>query len=176
MNSIDIVLEQLGIRESLSGDQVGADDVFMDWVVASYLQDDSIGDGRFTYSNYPAAPQPSDTETIEDCPMGDLTRDVRQYGVDYIRITCPGVTASTSKLHCCRRGSCRPAFRFLRFLVNKGDKVGYDPYPDLRFYRPVGAISFRSGRGTTWRKITITCTWKPPGRRVWEILRTPPER
>ena len=60
------------------------------WVVASYLVDGKIGDGRYTYKNYPDAPSPSETETISSCPTELITRDVNQYGVDYIRINCQG--------------------------------------------------------------------------------------
>lgn len=90
MVSIDQVLTSLEAVDSLTQQNIQADDVFADWVVASYLQDDGIGDGRYTYNNYPGAPQPTDTETISSCPQDDLTRDVHQYGVDYIRIDCSG--------------------------------------------------------------------------------------
>jgi len=90
MTSIDSVLEELGVTDPLTGKTVSADDVFADWVVASYLQDDRVGDGRYTYHDYPSAPNPRETETIRDCPAGLNVRDVSQYGVDYIRIRCPG--------------------------------------------------------------------------------------
>jgi hypothetical protein len=90
LDSIDIVLEKAGITDPQTGEQIGADDVFADWVLASYLQDETIGDGRFTYHNNPSVPQPAVTETISNCPSEQITRDVNQYGVDYIQITCPG--------------------------------------------------------------------------------------
>jgi immune inhibitor A len=90
MVSIDQVLDRLEAVDPLTQRSIQADDVFADWVVASYLQDSRVGDGRYTYANYPAAPQPSETEAIGSCPQDDLTRDVHQYGVDYIRIDCSG--------------------------------------------------------------------------------------
>jgi immune inhibitor A len=90
MVSIDQVLSGQNAVDPLSGKTIQADDVFADWIVASYLQDGRVGDGRFNYDNYPGAPQPSETETISSCPQKDLTRDVHQYGVDYIRIDCSG--------------------------------------------------------------------------------------
>ena len=90
MVSIDQVLSSQEAVDPLTGKQIQADDVFADWVVASYLQDSRVGDGRFTYENYPGAPRPSETETISSCPQDNLTRDVHQYGVDYIRIDCSG--------------------------------------------------------------------------------------
>jgi hypothetical protein len=64
--------------------------VFVDWVLATYLLDDSVADGRYTYHNYPEAPQADTTETIRNCNQVDVTSDVSQYGVDYIRIKCRG--------------------------------------------------------------------------------------
>ncbi len=90
MLSVDEVLVELGARDSLQNRLIGADDVFLDWVLASFLSDESVADGRFSYRNYPNAPQPKPTETIRLCPQRDITRDVHQYGVDYIRIKCQG--------------------------------------------------------------------------------------
>ena len=90
LRSVDLVLEQIGAIDPLTGEPIGADDVFSNWVVASYLQDESVADGRYIYHNYPGAPQPEATERIRRCPTGVNTRDVRQYGVDYIRINCSG--------------------------------------------------------------------------------------
>jgi len=90
MDSIDTVLAELGSTDPLTGKSISSDDVFSDWVVASYLVDGKIGDGRYTYNNYPDAPSPSETETISSCPTELITRDVSQFGVDYIRINCQG--------------------------------------------------------------------------------------
>ncbi len=88
MEIIDALLSEIGATDPSSGNTLTADDVFADWVVASYLQDDKVGDGRFDYLLYPAAPQAFDTEEFYDCDTKTHTRDVRQYGVDYIRISC----------------------------------------------------------------------------------------
>jgi len=90
MVSIDLVLDALGINDSLTGEALGADDIFADWVLASYLQDSDISDGRYTYNNYSSAPAPAETETISSCPQDLITRDVSQYGVDYIQLRCNG--------------------------------------------------------------------------------------
>jgi hypothetical protein len=90
MSSVDEVLSQFGAVDSLTGQPISADDVFQDWTIASYLQSSKVGDGRYTYHNYPAAPQPDETETIRTCPAAQATRSVTQYGVDYIRFTCAG--------------------------------------------------------------------------------------
>ena len=90
MSSIDEVLSELQITDPLSGQTVTANQVFSEWVVASYLQKSSVSDGRYTYHNYPDAPQPSATEDIRSCPQKNASRQVNQYGVDYIRIRCRG--------------------------------------------------------------------------------------
>jgi len=88
--SIDRVLSEIGETDPLTGKTIQADDVFADWMIASYLQDSRASDGRYTYHNYPQAPQPSETESIHNCPTRVETRDVSQYGVDYIRLRCRG--------------------------------------------------------------------------------------
>lgn len=90
LESIDDVLKNNHATDSLAGKPIRADNLFADWTVATYLQDASVADGRYSYSNYPDMVKPGPTETINTCPVGPLTRDVHQYGVDYIAITCPG--------------------------------------------------------------------------------------
>ena len=88
--SIDRVLKNLGITNPSTGLEMTADDVFMDWAVTNYLKDEYQLSDRFVYSNYPNAPQFSPTEDISTCPTELQSRDVSQYGVDYIRLTCAG--------------------------------------------------------------------------------------
>lgn len=88
MTSINQVLNELIITDPMTGLSIQADDVFADWVLATYLNDGEIEDGRYSYPNYPEAPQPSETETT--CQPGIQTRDVSQYGADYIEVDCRG--------------------------------------------------------------------------------------
>jgi immune inhibitor A len=88
--SVDDTLAQLNITDPQTGQIITADDVFMDWATALYLRDERIGDGRYTYHNFPDAPQASDTDVISDCPQSALDRTVNQYGIDYINVTCTG--------------------------------------------------------------------------------------
>jgi len=90
MPSVDGTLAELNITDPKTGKLITADDVYMDWVIANFLQDESVGDGRYVYHNYPDAPKASPTETINNCPQLPLLRDVHQYGVDYISIQCEG--------------------------------------------------------------------------------------
>jgi hypothetical protein len=89
LTSIDQTLLELGAVDPLTGQQLTADDLVIDWALANYLQDGDIGDGRYVYHNYPEAPRAYETETITRCDSSSpLVRDVHQYGTDYIRITC----------------------------------------------------------------------------------------
>ena len=74
ISSVDGTLAELGITDPLTGEIITADDVFMDWAAALYLMDKKVGDGRYTYYNYPDAPQPEETETISSCPQSPLDR------------------------------------------------------------------------------------------------------
>jgi hypothetical protein len=90
ISSVDDTLASLGITDPLTGDIITADDVFMDWAAALYLLDKNVGDGRYTYNNYPGAPRTSDTNTLTTCPQLPLDFSVSQYGIDYINISCAG--------------------------------------------------------------------------------------
>jgi hypothetical protein len=90
LEGIDLVLNRHDARDPLTGEEISADDVFTDWIIASYLRDGKAADGRYTYHNFPGAPQAEATETIYECPTELLTRDVHQFGADYIRINCQG--------------------------------------------------------------------------------------
>jgi hypothetical protein len=88
--SVDDTLKTLNAVDPETGKVITADDVFMDWAAAMYLLDENVGDGRFTYHNYSAAPKTQATETISTCPQPAGTREVHQFGIDYINITCAG--------------------------------------------------------------------------------------
>jgi immune inhibitor A len=90
LSGLDAVLAQYQVYDPIREDNLSTDEIFLDWTIATYLNDAEAGDGRYTYSLYPQAPRPTEAESIRSCPTGDLTRDVAQYGVDYIRITCDG--------------------------------------------------------------------------------------
>jgi hypothetical protein len=61
----------------------------MDWAATMWLMDESIGDGRYHYGNYPEAPTISVSETISNCPE-TTNGSVNQYGIDYFTIDCTG--------------------------------------------------------------------------------------
>ena len=90
ISSVDDTLAQLNITDPLTGKIVTADDVFMDWAAALYLNDKRVGDGRYFYNNYRDVPTTSDTTAIDYCPQAPQPYSVNQYGIDYIGITCTG--------------------------------------------------------------------------------------
>jgi hypothetical protein len=90
LDSMDNVLAQRNVTNPLTGQAITADDFFLDWTVANFIQDSTVGDGRYAYHNYPNAPRARDTEGVAACPVDTSVRTVNQYGVDYVRITCPG--------------------------------------------------------------------------------------
>jgi immune inhibitor A len=90
MDSIDAVLRELKISHPTSGSQLGANDVFADWVVTNYINDPKVEDGQYAYQRYKSAPATSNTEEFYRCPLDWQTRTVKQYGVDYIKIDCNG--------------------------------------------------------------------------------------
>ena len=89
LTSVDDTLAQLNITDPQTGTLITADDVFMDWAATMYLQDGSVGDGRYIYHNYPEAPRYEPAESISSCPQ-TIQSGVYQYGIDYLTIDCPG--------------------------------------------------------------------------------------
>jgi hypothetical protein len=94
LESIDETLREENVTDPVTGQPIGADDVVLDWMIANYVKDANVGDGRYTYHNYPDSPQVSVSEEISTCPY-ESTFGVHQYGADYIHITCPGKATLT---------------------------------------------------------------------------------
>ena len=90
MDSVDKILKQINATEPKSGKILQADDVFADWAAANYVQDASVGEGVYTYPLLKGLTKPTLAETVSRCPLSPVTRNVKQYGVDYIRINCSG--------------------------------------------------------------------------------------
>jgi immune inhibitor A len=88
--SIDSTFEQINALDTLTGQPVTAMNFFRDWSITNYLMDRSVADGRFSYTSYRGAPRAKPTETYYNCPVSSATRLVHQFGVDYIRFSCPG--------------------------------------------------------------------------------------
>lgn len=125
LDSLDNVLQAEGATDGLTGRPVGADDVVLDWVIANYLNDPNVADGRYTYPQYgdDVYTRTFGTESISDCSAEPQTRDVHQYGVDYIEISCNG--AATLYFEGSTRTGLLPASAYsgqYAFWSNKGDE------------------------------------------------------
>ena len=89
MRAVDDVLKSEGVTDPLTGKPVTALDVFADWVIANYLGDPEVADGRYEYHRYPEAPTALLTETFDDCPV-TRSATVHQFAADYYEINCAG--------------------------------------------------------------------------------------
>jgi len=87
--SVDNVLHQLGLSDPQTGRPLTADDVFADWVIANFLDDSDIADGRYGNSLIDV-PRFAVQTTHRRCPVAPTQETVHQYATDYIAIRCQG--------------------------------------------------------------------------------------
>lgn len=90
LTSIDQTLASIGAKDPITGKPITTDDVFIDWVLTNFIQEDAVGDGRFNYRLYKEAQAPSETEIFNTCPVDNQKMTVSQYGADYIAFRCSG--------------------------------------------------------------------------------------
>ncbi|MDP1780091.1 MAG: immune inhibitor A, partial [Anaerolineales bacterium] len=175
ITSVDDTLADLNITDPQTGKLITADDVYMDWAIANLLQDESVGDGRYTYHNYPDAPRASATETISTCPQSTLTRDVHQYGVDYIAIECTGdFTLSFTGSTVTGLLPVDPYSGEYAFWSNKGDESDMTLTREFDFTSVSAPIelSFRTWYDieTDWDYVYVEVSENGEN---WQILTTP---
>lgn len=175
LEDIDNTLKSLKITDKLSGKPIRAEDVFMDWAVANYLQDGSVGDGRYVYHNFSQAPQAQATDTVSDCPA-TLSRTVHQFGVDYIHFDCGGTHtlrfegSTTARLLPVEAHSGK-----MDFWSNKGDSSDMTLTHEFDFTKASGPLTlgFR-----TWYDVEkdydyVYLEASTDAGKTWEILKTP---
>ena len=85
-DSIDAVLQDFDVKDDLRNVDLTADDLVLDWMIANYLQDDGVADGRYVYENYVNAPQADSTEVLVPAEGDSYDFDVKQYGADYLTV------------------------------------------------------------------------------------------
>ncbi len=90
LESIDKVLADLKEKDSILGNQITANDLFADWAVTNFVNDTTLGDGRYGYKSYSGLAPASTTDQITNCDSGGSSSTVLQYGVDYIQFECDG--------------------------------------------------------------------------------------
>jgi len=175
LDSVEDVLREISATDPATGTPISADDFFMDWAVTNFVLDKSIGDGRYVYSNYPGAHRASATETITSCPQSSLTRDVHQYGVDYISIECEGdLTLSFTGSTVTGLLPANPYSGEYAFWSNKGDESNMTLTREFDFSSISGPIelSFRTWYDieTDWDYLYLEVSENGEN---WEIITTP---
>lgn len=142
-DSVDDVLTEINAIDPATGEPIIADDFFMDWAVTNLMLDDSVGDGRYIYHNYSGANRASATETISTCPQSSFTRDVHQYGVDYVAIECAGdYTLSFTGSTVTGLLPADPYSGEYAFWSNKGDESDMTLTREFDFTQTTGEIMF----------------------------------
>lgn len=123
VRSIESTLASLGLTDPATGQPVSLTDFFADWVIANYLGDASIGDGRYGYDTYQEAPKVlSPTGEISDCPAQQQAT-VHQFGADYIEIQCAGaITINFTGSQQVKVVPAEPHSGRYAFWGNRGDK------------------------------------------------------
>ncbi|HEX9028057.1 MAG TPA: hypothetical protein VF823_02705, partial [Anaerolineales bacterium] len=173
--SIDDVLKKHGLKNLDTGQTLTADDVFTDWAVANYLHNGGVDQGQYTYHNYPNAPRTQATLDIQHCPSPTNTRDVSQYGVQYLHIGCQG----NYTLHF--EGSVQvgvvpvqPHSGTFYYWSNKGDESDMTLTRSFDFSNVSGPLTFSYW---TWYDIEKNYDYvyleASTDGKNWQILRTP---
>jgi hypothetical protein len=175
MESVDDILKSIKATDKVTGQPITANDLFMDWVTTNYVQDGSVGDGRFTYHNYNSAPQVNDTESISSCP-DTITRSVKQYGADYIHFECSG--KHTLRFEGDTQTGLLPVDANsgkMAFWSNKGDESDMTLTREFDFSNATGPLTLKYH---TWYDLEKDYDYtfleaSSDGGKTWQIIKTP---
>jgi hypothetical protein len=175
LHSVDKVLADLSITDPVSGNQITADDVFMDWVVTNILKDEYNVTERFKYLSYPQSPYFVPTEIIHDCSSGEIFRDVHQYAADYIKLTCPeNYTLQFQGQNSVNLLPKDPVEGSYAFWSNKGDHSNTRLTRSFDFRDVTGPITFNF---QTWFDLEVNFDYIfmeiSTNGIDWRIIRTP---
>lgn len=179
MDSIDKVLTSLKAADPKTGKAILSDDVFADWVIATYLNDPRVEDGRFTYQRHKNAPKTSATEEIDDCSPDWQSRSVHQYGVDYIKINRSGNTTlsfqGTTEVGVMPVGANSGNYTF---WSNKGDESDMTLTQTFDFSQASGPLTLKYA---TWYDLEkdydyLYLVASADDGKTWQILKTPSGR
>lgn len=175
LDSVEDVLREISATDPSTGAPISADDFFMDWAVTNFVLDKTVGDGRYVYNNYPGAHRASATESIFSCPQSPITRDVHQYGVDYIGIECEGdYTISFTGSTVTGLLPADPYSGQYAFWSNKGDESDMTLTREFDFSNVSGPVelSFRTWYDieTDWDYVYVEVS---ENGETWDILTTP---
>ena len=176
LEGIDLAFQDAGAVDPLTGETYGADGVVLDWVIANYLDDTEIEDGRYAYRLFPDLRKTRQTETLRECPAEEEEREVSQYGVHYIRLICEGQRTMT--FDGAEEVQLLPADPFsgdYAFWSNKGDTADMRLSQTFDLTDVSGPVSLTY---QTWYNIEegwdyVFLVVSEDGGESWEILRTP---
>jgi hypothetical protein len=85
MQGLDALLSSIQAKNKLS--TITSKQIFQDWTIANFIQDDEIAGGIYGYGQDSSVPSFSPTEKIE-CGSEPVSRTVNQFGTDFIEISC----------------------------------------------------------------------------------------
>lgn len=178
MDSIDKVLSSINAVDQQTGKAIQADDVFADWVVASYLNDQDVGDGRFAYKRYTSAPSPEATEEVDNCSSDWKNRTVSQFGVDYIKINCSDTYTlnfqGLTEVGVLPAGANSGQYAF---WSNKGDESNMTLTKEFDFTDVSGPLTLKY---STWYDLEVDYDYlylvASEDGETWQILKTPSGR
>jgi hypothetical protein len=175
LEGVDETLHAVQAADPQTGRAITANDFFLDWTVTNFVDDASIGDGRYAYGNYSRAPKAHATETFSTCPLDPVSRTVHQYAADYLAIACRGsytlhFTGSTAT----NLLPADPHSGTYAFWSNKGDSSDMTLTHDFDFSRISGPLSLSYW---TWFDLENTFDYvyleASTDGRHWQILDTP---
>jgi immune inhibitor A len=175
LDSIDTTLQDLGILDPQTGEPITADQVHKDWIIAMYLQDQTVDDGRYAYRSY-TPPMVSTSDEFDECPVTAQDRQVNQYGVDYIDIYCEGeYTLSFKGASEVPVLPAEPISGEYAFWSNRGDESDMTLTRAFDLTSVEGQVKMRY-----WVWYDIEEGWdylylviSPDGGETWEIVQTP---
>jgi hypothetical protein len=179
MDSVDKVLTSLNAKDAKTGKAILADDVFADWVLATYLNDPQVEDGRFAYKRHKNAPNTGPTDEIDNCSSDWQTRTVHQYGVDYVKINCSGnVTLrfeGSTEVGVLPEGAKSGSHAF---WSNKGDESDMTLTRTFDFSQASGPLTLQY---STWYDLEedydyLYLVATQDDGKTWQILKTPSGR
>jgi hypothetical protein len=176
LEGIDQTLQEFNLRNTLSGEVLTAEDIFLDWAISLALQNPDLADGRYGLQSYSDPPMPSFSDSFDRCPVQVFERIVNQYGIDFIRIECNG----TYTLEFAGQGATKvisgePHSGDYAFWSNEGDESDMMLTRSFDFRETTGPIRFDYW---VWYHIEdgydyLYLEVSADDGNTWEILQTP---
>ena len=173
--AVENALQAQGITDPATGQPVTAVDVFADWVIANYLGDPDVADGRYEYHLYPDAPTVErPTEAIDACPASDAVT-VHQFAADYYEINCDGqITLEFSGSLQARVNPAMPHGGRYAFWSHRNDES--DTYLTREF--DLAGLNSATFRYWAWWAIETDYDYaylevSTDGGKTWKIVQTP---